>query len=405
MNRLDVKKQLKRACPICSHSFGEVLIPVRFHLYEKHPLPRKYDIVSCEKCNFVFADTSASQDDYNNFYTLSSKYEDSVTTGGGGEKAWDRIRFSAVADYLEKFFPDKSTSFLDIGCANGGLLSQLKNRGYNNLCGVDPSEACVQNTISKYKIQSYQGTIFNVPDIGKIDVIILSHVLEHIYNIKGAIIYLSLLLVEAGYMYIEVPDAIRYKDYIISPLQDFNVEHINHFSTVSLENLNLPLDLKKIDVEAKVFEAPAAVPVPALASLWKKNSNGDAFTLLKDKDLKISINQYILKSLAALEDINKHLKFHTKKCDQFIIWGTGQLAFKLLNYTSLKHAKIVSFVDSNPVNHGKKLCGIPIISPDSIQSSAPIIISSLIHDDLIREQIKKMRLQNLIISLKKCKFG
>lgn len=158
-----------------------------------------------------------------------------------------------------------------------------------------------------------------------------------------------------------------------------------------------------MDTFTKVYEAPEGVPSPATSSLWKKQKNNafDTFTLQQDQELKSSVNEYISKSLSVLESINRHLMRYVEKYEQFIIWGTGQLAFKLLNYTCLKYAKIISFVDSNPINHGKILRGIPIVSPTSIQDSFPIIITTLAYNNEIQQQIKEMQLKNPVISLKR----
>lgn len=78
-------KNVLRPCPICSNGVGEVLHNQRFRLPEKqHFLPEAYDIVVCLKCGFVYADTSASQGDYDRYYQDFSKYEDKDTAVGGG---------------------------------------------------------------------------------------------------------------------------------------------------------------------------------------------------------------------------------------------------------------------------------------------------------------------------------
>lgn len=74
----------ERKCPICGTSEGEVLHKQHFVLPEGHPLSDGYDVVSCVKCGFVYADTTATQDDFECFYTKFSKYEDHLTATGGG---------------------------------------------------------------------------------------------------------------------------------------------------------------------------------------------------------------------------------------------------------------------------------------------------------------------------------
>jgi NADH/NAD ratio-sensing transcriptional regulator Rex len=83
-----------------------------------------------------------------------------------------------------------------------------------------------------------------------------------------------------------------------------------------------------------------------------------------------------------------------------IIWGTGQLAMKLLCDTVLKDAKVAAFVDGNPVNVGKTLRGVPIIRPNELENqSAPIILATLLHTHGIRSRITSLGLTNPVITL------
>lgn len=67
-------KHLFRPCPICDHPDGEILHKQLFSLPSNSLLPNEYEVVSCLKCGFVFADTPLNQRTYNNYYTLLSKY-------------------------------------------------------------------------------------------------------------------------------------------------------------------------------------------------------------------------------------------------------------------------------------------------------------------------------------------
>ena len=66
---------------------------------------------------------------------------------------------------------------------------------------------------------------------------ILTSVLEHVLDVKSAISALVSVCADDGRIFLEVPDAAGYADYLYAPFQDFNTEHINHFSTASLRNL------------------------------------------------------------------------------------------------------------------------------------------------------------------------
>ena len=89
------------------------------------------------------------------------------------------------------------------------------------------------------------------------------------------------------------------------------------------------------------------------------------------------------------------------KTPEVIVWGTGQLAMKLLAETSLAKAQIMAFVDGNSINHGKMILGKKIIAPQEVKSmNHPIVITSVLHSREIEKVIRnEMGLNNPIIYL------
>jgi len=132
-----------RACPVCESTMAARLQEMRFALPDGHPLADQYDVVCCEQCGFVYADTPSSQADYDVYYAELSKYSDATTATGAGLQGWDRARLTETAAQLAARLGNPSARVVDIGCANGGLLAELANLGYQRLYGVDPSPACV----------------------------------------------------------------------------------------------------------------------------------------------------------------------------------------------------------------------------------------------------------------------
>jgi SAM-dependent methyltransferase len=397
-----MRKLALRNCPICEEIYCEVLHTQKFVLPEGHPLASGYDVVCCEHCGFVYANTVATQKDCECFYAKFSKYEDDKTSSGGGDTPWDAKRFEDTALHIGRFLPDTQSRILDIGCANGGLLKTLRKSGFENLCGIDPSPVCVANTQSS-GIEAHTGSLFQIPDgLGRFDFIILSHVLEHIRDLKVAIQAIGGLM-RGGGIYIEVPDAARYVDFLFSPFQDFNTEHINHFSRVNLENLMQLSGFLVKQQGAKLIESAPNMPYPALWSISCEATDrpSSGFTPEKDDLLVESIKRYILKSDRLMYDIESKIRSVLTKYPQVIVWGTGQLAMKLLAETSLANAQIVAFVDGNPINQGKVLCGTRILAPDQIGAMQfPIIVTSILHGQEIKKMIKhQYQLPNKIILL------
>ena len=72
-----------------------------------------------------------------------------------------------------------------------------------------------------------------------------------------------------------------------------------------------------------------------------------------------------------------------------IVWGTGQLALKLLAETVLGDAQIECFIDGNPVFHGLRIGGVPVRGPEVLADyDCPVVIASTIHRDAIERRIR-----------------
>lgn len=244
--------KLLRTCPICFNKEGEFLHNQTFSLPEEHPLPNSYDIVSCYHCGFVFADSPGNQNDYNLFYKDFSKYEYSNMEGEGLKN--DNKKLDRIADDISLFIRDKSAKILDVGCGEGDLLLELKNRGYKNLNGVDPS--CVSHMNNQHKIDAKIGGLFSLTSIfneEKFDFVILTHVFEHIYDLSKATQNIYSILQDDGILYLEVPDASRYLKYYIVPFHFFDIEHINHFDIHSLTYLTSMNGFEPILLEKKIL--------------------------------------------------------------------------------------------------------------------------------------------------------
>ena len=59
---------------------------------------------------------------------------------------------------------------------------------------------------------------------------------RHVYDIPAFFAAARGSFAPGGYLYLETPDATRYEDYLYAPFQEFNTEHLNHFSPQSLKN-------------------------------------------------------------------------------------------------------------------------------------------------------------------------
>jgi 2-polyprenyl-3-methyl-5-hydroxy-6-metoxy-1,4-benzoquinol methylase len=391
-----------RACGACGATGHTVCHHQRFVVPDGYPLPSDYNVVVCRRCGFVYADPAATQLDYDRFYCEWSKYDDSATATGSGVSPFDATRLMITASNIARDLPSRAASILDAGCATGGLLTALHNQGFTAVAGLDPSPRCAAACRDR-GFEAYVGSISNtsVPaHMPKFDCVVFSHVLEHVYDIPAFFTAACRLLAPGGYLYLETPDATRYDDYIYAPFQEFNTEHINHFSPRALENIAHRFGFQAIMVEQKLIQTAEDVLYPAVFGLFRDNGRAASDRVACDQELPSKISAYIRHSTEQMERINQHLTSQLADIERIIVWGAGQFAMKLLTLPCLAHTQIRALADNNPVLRGKTLKGAPIVGPQEIVGTTePIVIATLLHADEITAQIRRLGLTNPVLSL------
>ena len=390
-----------RPCGACGATSNTVCHRQRFVVPDGYPLPSAYDVVTCRRCGFVYADPDATQRDYDNFYCEWSKYDDSATATGSGVSRYDAARLSATAADISRALPSRAASILDAGCATGGLLTALRDRGFSAVAGLDPSPRCGEACRDR-GFEAYVGSIASAPaHMPKFDCIVFSHVLEHIYDIPAFFAAARHHLAPGGYLYLETPDATRYDDYLYAPFQEFNTEHLNHFSAQALKNTARRFGFQPIVVEQKVIQTAEDTLYPAVFGLFRDNSEAkDEHPVVCDQELPSRIAAYMRHSAEHMEMINHRLASQLADVQRVIVWGAGQFAMKLLALPCLAQVEVRALVDNNPILRGKTLASAPIVSPKEITGTRePIIIATLLHTNEIAAQIRRLGLGNPVFSL------
>jgi 2-polyprenyl-3-methyl-5-hydroxy-6-metoxy-1,4-benzoquinol methylase len=400
------KKKLTRACPICLNSLGDVLYIQKFHLYKGHCLPDAYDVVSCKKCGFSFADNSATQNDYNFFYSQFSKYESSASPCSCRINSYDADKYERTVYDLGKIVTDKNSSILDIGCAKGGLLATLKLHGYSNLTGLDPSSSCV-NQIKMQGIHALQGGLFRDNFPGdflnyEFDCVIISHVIEHVYDLVLAISNALALVKQGGVLYLEVPDASRYTRYYVCPYHYFDLEHINHFDEHSLANLMSRYDCQHLVTGKNDLQHSNLVYYPLVYSIYRKNRAGNKqISISPDFEVRENLIRYIEMSRQA--EYWPELEELASSGEEVVVWGAGAYALRLYRSSLLKRCNIISFVDSDPKKKGKEFdTKVRISLPKEVlpKFKGTVIVCSAVYNNEIVKEIGSMGINNRVVVLR-----
>jgi len=282
-----------RACAVCRSPLGSLLYRQRFSAISGGQLLDGYDVVYCKVCGFCFASPLPDQSAFDQYYREMSKYEHFER--GGQVSEYDLARFCDVAGVIEEFLPSPETRILEIGCANGKLLSLLKENGYANVAGVDPSPGCAEIARRLYGVPVTVSTLSDVslPD-GSVDFLIMIGVLEHVRDLESALKTLSKSLAIDGRFFISVPDASRYTRGSDAPFQEFSVEHINFFGPLSLANLMARHGFKEVAYRQTLIDPSYKTSTPVLHAVYRKTSSFRP--VVKDEETSAELAAYVSQS-------------------------------------------------------------------------------------------------------------
>jgi SAM-dependent methyltransferase len=233
-NKIDLGKYefVDVDCPICNKGSVFQLISKkdRYGFY--------YPMKICESCGIVMANPRLRDEDYKDFY--SKGHQKNIYVGSKRPNAeyfakqYKRGR-KIYSLTINKFPANKAIKVLEVGCGAGGILNAFKEKGHV-VKGIDLNSAYLEYGKSEFGLDLSVTNLFDIKD-EKFDLIIYSHVLEHITEIGEHLNFIKQLLTPNGIVYIEVPGIKEsYKTYgdFLRYLQN---AHVINFSFTSLSNL------------------------------------------------------------------------------------------------------------------------------------------------------------------------
>jgi 2-polyprenyl-3-methyl-5-hydroxy-6-metoxy-1,4-benzoquinol methylase len=401
-----MKKTLPRDCPICFSAQKEKIFRQQFSQYSSGSLMSGYDVVICQNCGGVFADDLPQQDVFDRYYAGMSKYENPMQYGA--LNTTEIAKFKKVVDLIEPFMKTNDR-ILDVGCATGGLLAELKKRGFINVTGADPSVSCAETARQLYDIEVNVTTINGLSEWsemkGKFDFIIMTGVMEHVREVNDSLIQIFPLLSENGKLCIGCPDASRFGNFKSASYQFFSMEHVNFFSPQSMNSLMRRLGFVEVSAQRTLSNISAQFVEPIFLSIFaKKDFMNDSEMASLDypfyNETVTAVKQYIQSSTFEEVRLSNVMREIAKNQTPVAVWGVGTHTLRLLETSDLSKVNIVGFIDSNPNYAGKTLYNIPIKSPqDWTDGQVSILISSPTAENEIRELINELKWPNTIICL------
>lgn len=390
------QKTFNRLCPICGYNSGKILRKIKMIKLHNISIDTEYEVVSCGNCGFCYADVVGNQSQYNLYYQKCNNYSVSTRLKEKIISQSCAIRYEMIEKYVEK-----EEKLLDIGCGDGTFLQYLKEKGYNNIYGIDPSKESIA-CLKEKNIQGQVGNIFEKvsPKLkNQFDIVVCTAVLEHIYDLKVALQQLDLYLAyPTGKIFIEVPAVEGFQKNIFPIANYFNQEHINYFSMVSLDNLFVENGYNRISRKEEAYKTITENGTKeelSLCAMYQKKEEKSKFVvdIISGESIKNYFQIVDGKDDNSYEKIKKILTLH----DKIVIWGTGSYTLQLLREIPELEEHIAYFVDNNKLKQGKKIGNQMVYSPQQLLCEDEcyfILICSMMNGKEIEEQINTMNLTN-----------
>ena len=319
-----------------------------------------YDVVLCRQCGCAYADNIPAQDVFDAYYRDLSKYEYHQRDGAVTES--DKQRFAAITTLIQPYLTHQAR-ILDVGCATGALLAELKRRGFANVHGLDPSPVCAEAARRFFDIPVTVGSLADARTDKPFDVVIMVGVLEHIRELTPMLARVRSLLRPGGLAFMEVPNVLQFHKVRQAPFQQLSVEHINFFSPASLQNLMSCHGFDAVAVSQSIRDFADGIKDPVASGVFRLRDDACAGTWRKDETTALGLRQYLEQSQEMEAQERRKLDELIASGEPVIVWGTGTQTQRMLATGNLGKTNLRAFVDSNVKYHGKNLHGVPILRP------------------------------------------
>ncbi len=341
-----------RNCPVCQHYESSDLLDLEYALFDDLNLSGSVKVVQCHQCGMAYNRSVLTESDYLDYYSKNDYYMDTISPGSGGFSESEQSRYQYILELIEPHLGAINPIVIDFGCGKGGMLQWLgtKQRQWQ-LCGIEANHAC-RRFIAKYLEFSVYSSLSEVQK--KADVIILSHVIEHLFCPNEILAELGQFCHAKTIIYIEAPLS---EDYLSTPVdwQQLYFEHINHFGTQSLPRL-LNSCAFNVLLQDKIHFLPSDPKSPlSIVFLVTKDVTNRATSFIEKE---ITLNRTI-----PCQEVMEKIRLHSKPIS---IWGVSQYTQLLLGTYPELRTRIKFLFDTSVAKIGRTIRGLKVDSPEKL---------------------------------------
>ena len=210
-------------CPNCGHSVAAAIGPY----LGSHEIFRRMRMARCERCELVFAEPQPSQAELADYY--SHYWDGKVAVSTPSTRRYYLAQSLSRVDYLRRFgILDARPAVLDVGAGLGLFHDGLGRRGIaHDYVAVETDREQLEGLRRRFGDAGAFRRLEDVPAGRMFDLLVLSHVLEHMDRPHDFLAGSMQRLRPGGLLFVEVPHRDdRYKALFESHLLFFNPQSL-----------------------------------------------------------------------------------------------------------------------------------------------------------------------------------
>jgi SAM-dependent methyltransferase len=398
-------------CPVCSCTYTETLLSLNCGNLDNSKLYPTVRLMACSTCGHAFNELSSDEvsglgEYYNMEYApanLNSVVKEGDLPGSTGKFTHGRYEqlYQVLSPYL-----DSHSTVLDVGCAVGGFLDFLRDKGCSKLYGVDMIEAYVERARQKnYAVE--QGCAECLPFENKMfDALVIEQVLEHLVNPAVAFREAGRVLKQGGILCIGVPDAARYSEFYFFDFYWLLMrEHIQHFDINSLRRLAAAEGFELLSYQQNSHPIMGEKMImPNLCAVFRYQGP----CCITDEAVSQNQLSQILKRY--VENENERLSNRKAKLDAIAMskrplyaWGVGREFLYLYEAAGIKQCNLTGIIDMNPFK--QRTASVNQMSISSVEvleeagKDSIMLITAIAHKESITKVLRDIAFKGETVSL------
>jgi SAM-dependent methyltransferase len=347
----------------------------------------------CNTCGMIIQSTTPTIKEVINYYENAATYSNPGREGKPSTNKTNAV--NRQLDCIYKDIKDPKKVF-QVGCSDGYTLSEFLARGVLQVSGIDPGSESSKVAKSLYGIDTIVGTLEDTiigVDNTNCDLVVLTHVLEHLFDPIEALKKCRTLLNNTGWLLIEVP---LFENVSKMPNGIFTLEHLNYFTEGTIVQAVTDAGYDVIRIE-KDFDSDE-YPVITINCRIK-----DQVTQIKSNDFQLNkkaLEEYLLIERTQWKECFTKISMNIQKGATVYIYGAGIHTSQLIANTEIEsYLDIAGILDSSStkwgIDFGKYKCVDP--SNADYKKIETIVISSKSSEN---EIYKALMSNNLTSSLK-----